>query len=329
MYMLESAALCRLLGEDARLRLLRLVMTARLNVSELTAILGVAQSGVSRHLGMLRDAGLVQESREGGFTFYSGTADHEGAKLSGLWPALQTQLDAESGSGHGVLRDDDMRLREVVRQRREQRETHGGIREGDRQLVPGRSWAAWSRALGLLLPGLTVADLGCGDGHLTLEMAVWSTQVIGVDRSQEVLKRARSLARRRRVANVEWKRGEIEDVPLSDESLDLAVLSQALHHAKVPERALAEAARVVKPSGRVLVLDLAEHGQAWVTDRLGDRWLGFDRSKLHAMMSDAGLTDIRGQVGLDAEPFGVIVAAGTKPASTTRRRRLRQKGTLT
>lgn len=322
--MMGSAALCRLLGDDARLRLLRLVMTERLNVSELTAILGIAQSGVSRHLGMLRDAGLVQERRESGFTFYSGAADQKGAKLSRLWPALQTQLEEEVGSGHSVLRDDDMRLREVIRQRREQRETHGGIGQADRQLVPGRSWAAWSRALGLLLPGLRVADLGCGDGHLTLEMAAWSTHVIGVDRSREVLKRARSLARRRRVTNVEWTHGEIEDVPLPDETLDLAVLSQALHHAEMPERAVAEAARVVKPSGRVLILDLAKHDQAWVSDRLGDRWLGFAHSRLDALMSDAGLADIRVQVGLDEQPFGVVVAVGTKPSTPTQ-----TEGTLT
>ena len=139
--MLESATLCRLLGDDARLRLLRLVMTERLNVSELTAILGIAQSGVSRHLGMLREAGVVREDREGGFTFYSAADDDRGGKLSAIWPALQEQLAAEEGAGHSVLRDDDARLHEIVRQRREQRDTHGGASRGDRQLVPGRSWA--------------------------------------------------------------------------------------------------------------------------------------------------------------------------------------------
>ncbi len=316
--MLESATLCRLLGDDARLRLLRLVMTERLNVSELTAILGIAQSGVSRHLGMLREAGVVREDREGGFTFYSAADDDRGGKLSAIWPALQEQLAAEEGAGHSVLRDDDARLHEIVRQRREQRDTHGGASRGDRQLVPGRSWAAWSRALGLLLPELTVADLGCGDGHLTVEMAVWSARVVGVDRSREVLRRARALAKKRRVSNVEWKHGEIEDVPLTDNALDLVVLSQALHHTTVPERALAEATRVVKPSGRVLVLDLVEHDQAWVMDRLGDRWLGFGRERLATLMAGAGLMNIHVETGLDENPFGVVIAVGTKPVSTGR-----------
>ena len=310
--MFDSAALCRLLGDDARLRLLRLVRAERLNVSELTAILGIAQSGVSRHLGMLRDAGLVQENREGGFTYYSASFNDRGARLSAIWPALQEQLAAETGAGHIVLRDDDARLHEVVRQRREQRDTHGGASRGVRQLVPGRSWAAWSRALGLLLPGLTVADLGCGDGHLTLEMAAWSDRVVAVDRSREVLRRARALARRRHVSNIEWKQGEIEDVPLSDDAFDLAVLSQALHHATAPEPALAEATRVVKPSGRVLILDLVEHDEAWVAERLGDRWPGFDRGRLTTMMAGAGLTGVRVETGLDERPFGVLVAVGTK-----------------
>ena len=313
--MLESAALCRLLGDDARLRLLRLVMAERLNVSELTAILGIAQSGVSRHLGMLREAGLVHENREGGFTFYSASADDEGARLSTIWPALEEQLAVEAGNGHSLLRDDDARLREVVRQRREQRDTHDGASQADRQLVPGRSWAAWSRALGLLLPGLSVADLGCGDGHLTIEMAAWSAWVVGVDRSREVLKRARALAGKRHVSNVEWKHGEIEDLPLPDDALDLAVLSQALHHATVPEHALAEATRVVTPAGRVLILDLLEHDQTWVTERLGDRWQGFERERLAAMMAGAGLENVHAETGLDERPFGVVVAVGTKPGS--------------
>ena len=327
--MLESAALCRLLGDDGRLRLLRLVSAERLNVSELTAILGIAQSGVSRHLGMLREAGLVREDREGGFRFYSAADDDKGAKLSSIWPALQEQLAAEGGDSRGVLQGDDARLHEVVRQRREQRDTHGGAGRGDRQLVPGRSWAAWSRALGFLLPGLVVADFGCGDGHLTMEMAVWSTRVVGVDRSREVLRRARALAKKRRVSNVEWKHGEIEDVPLSDNALDLVVLSQALHHATVPEQALSEATRVVKPSGRVLVLDLVEHDQAWVADRLGDRWPGFGRERLATMMAGAGLTNIRVETGLDENPFGVVVAVGTNPVAARSAHRHEQRDTKT
>ena len=147
-----------------------------------------------------------------------------------------------------MLDGDDARLAEVKRRRRELRETHAlGGNGSPRQLVPGRSWAAWSRALGLILDAPVVADLGCGDGRLTLEMAGWAETVYGVDRSAAVLGEARTLARRRGVGNVVWKRGEIEALPLENASVDLAVLSQALHHAETPAVALAEAARVVRP----------------------------------------------------------------------------------
>ena len=128
---------------------------------------------------------------------------------------------------------------------------------------PGRSWAAWARALGHLLPPLMVADLGCGEGYLTLEASRWATRVIAVDHSATVLTRARRRWRaRRRVRNVDWKRGELEKLPLRDASVDVALLSQALHHARDPQRALAEAARIVVPGGRVLMLDLREHQEA-------------------------------------------------------------------
>ena len=150
--MLETSGLFRLLGDDVRLRLLRLVTTERLNVSELTAILGIAQSGVSRHLGLLREAGLVRESREAGFTYYCSATDESEAESTSVWPMLRARLGAESPAAAKMFGADDARLKEVKRQRREQRDTHGTAVDGNgRQLVSGRSWAAWSRALGLLL----------------------------------------------------------------------------------------------------------------------------------------------------------------------------------
>lgn len=314
--MLETSGLFRLLGDDVRLRLLRLVTTERLNVSELTAILGIAQSGVSRHLGLLREAGLVQESREGGFTYFRAANDESEPEATSVWPMLRARLGAESAAVANMFGADDARLREIKRQRREQRDTHGTAVDGNgRQLVPGRSWAAWSRALGLLLPEMRVADLGCGDGHLTLEMAAWARSAVGIDRSADVLTHARALARRRRVTNVRWKRGSIERVPLEDGAVDLAVLSQVLHHASDPVKALTEALRVVSPGGRVLVLELDQHQQRWVTERFGDRWLGFDRSSLSTMMSEAGLAGVRVETGLDDTPFGVLMAVGTRAAA--------------
>ena len=215
------------------------------------------------------------------------------------------------------MRADEARLQEVLRLRKENFETHVAADARDaRQFVPGRSWAAWSRALGLLLPPLTVADLGCGEGYLTIEASRWAAQVIAVDRSEVVLDRARALGARRRVSNVVWKRGELEKLPIKDATVDVALLSQALHHAANPARAVAEAARITVPGGRVLVLDLREHRR-----RVGPRRSSATAASASAttssrrMLADAGLRDARVGVGARkvGDPFTVLIASGQKP----------------
>jgi len=319
----SGSALFRLLGDDARLRLLRLLDAERLNVGELTSILGIAQSGVSRHLGLLKDAGFVEERRDGGFTYFRlAEALRTGANGFGpVWPLLRAQFAAAAETAEG--RADAARLEEVRRVRKENFDDHGAAGER-KQIVPGRSWAAWARALGHLLPPLEVADLGCGEGYLTIEAARFAKRVVAIDRSEAVLARAKArtqqlLARRSPGGggkNVEWKRGELEQLPLKDASVDVALLSQALHHAADPAAALAEAARILRPGGRVLVLDLRRHDEAWVRERLGDTWLGFEDAELTALLARAGLTHIRLTVGArrQRDPFTVLIASGTKPA---------------
>jgi SAM-dependent methyltransferase len=312
----RGADLFRLLGDATRLRLLRVLARDRFNVTELTGILGVAQSGVSRHLGLLREAGLVIEERNGGYAFYrlaERTAAH--AKTNGtvaaLWPLLDAQFAA---SAHDrAVKADEARLQEVLRLRHENFDTHGDVR----QLVPGRSWAAWARALGHLLPALDVADLGCGEGYLTIEAARWARSVVAVDRSEDVLERARDLARRRRVSNIVWKRGDLVKLPIDDGSVDLALLSQTLHHSTRPERVLTEAVRICRPGGKVLVLDLREHDQAWVRERLGDERLGFGDAELERLLRGAGLSHVRVTVGTrrTGDPFTVLIASGSIPKS--------------
>lgn len=316
--MKDLSALCRLLGDEARLRLLRVLALERLNVKELTAVLGLAQSGVSRHLGLLKEAGLVEESREGGFVYYAAAPVDGHALRADVWMVLRNRFAAAPDDP--VVRADQARLTEVLRLRKENFETHGA---DARQWVPGRSWAAWSRALGHLLSPAVVADLGCGEGYLSLEAARWARQVIAVDRSADVLKRGRALAKRRKVDNVSWKQGELERVPLETGTVDVVLLSQALHHAVRPAKALAEAARILKPGGRLLILDLRTHDQAWVKTRLGDRWLGFDDEELRRLMTDTGFDDIKLEVGarLKGDPFTVIVASGRKDAGQASPRR--------
>jgi len=318
--MREASTLYRLLGDEARLRLLRVLSRERLNVTELTGILGLAQSGVSRHLGLLKEAGFVVEEKDAGYTYYriSPSLTNDSNRI---WSALAEQFDRATADP--AVRADEARLQEVLRVRKENFDTHSGADTRDaRQLVPGRSWAAWSRALGFLLPPVAVADLGCGEGYLTIEAARWAKQVIAVDRSEVVLDRAKALARRRRVANVVWKRGELEKLPIREATVDVALLSQALHHAASPARAVEEAARITVPNGRVLILDLREHREEWVRTKLGDRILGFNDGELKRMLHAAGLRDVKVGVGasMAGDPFTVLIASGTKPSTAAKRR---------
>jgi len=316
--MRHASALYRLLGDEARLRLLRVLSRERLNVTELTGVLGLAQSGVSRHLGLLNDAGLVVEERDGGFSYYRLAPSLAGGDEA-LPSLLRAQFDASASDA--AVRADEARLQEVLRLRKENFDAHTGPETRDaRQLVPGRSWAAWSRALGLLMPPLSVADLGCGEGYLTMEAARWASRVIAVDKSDVVLARAKALARRRRVANVTWKKGELEKLPIADGAVDVAMLSQALHHAHDPSRAVAEAARITAPGGRVLLLDLRAHQEEWVRSKLGDRRLGFDDDELRAMLAEAGLSAVRVGVGARkaGDPFTVLIATAVRDAKGAR-----------
>ena len=305
----DTAARLRLLGDPTRLRLLRLLSLESLNVSELTGVLTLAQSGVSRHLGLLRDAGLVAEERAGGYSWYRWSRDF--ADGNGALGSLHTWLREEFARPTPETRADDARLEEVRRLRKESFVDTGAER---RQLVPGRSWPAWARAIGLLLPAVDVADLGCGEGYLTIEAARWARRVIAVDRSKDVLVRGRELAKRRKLTNITWKRGDLEQAPIADTSIDVALFSQALHHAEHPDRALAEAWRILRPGGRVLVLDLREHGETWVRSKVGDRWLGFSDEGLQTLLRTTGFKQTVVRVGArrTGDPFTVLIAAGTK-----------------
>jgi SAM-dependent methyltransferase len=308
----EASALYRLLGDEARLRLLRVLDQDRFNVKELTGILGLAQSGVSRHLGLLKESELVIEERDGAYSFYRLSPTVKDEAQSPLWPLLESQFEAAASSA--LVRADESRLQEVLRLRRENFEHVGPDTRDGRQLVPGRSWAAWSRALGLLLPPLDVADLGCGEGYLTVETARWARHVTAVDRSPGVLARAKGLAERKKLANIAWKKGELEKLPIDSATIDVALLSQALHHASDPAKALEEASRILKPGGRLLILDLRPHDESWVREKLGDQWLGFSDEHLSGLLNRAGFGDIRVTLGARRtnDPFAVLLAIGTK-----------------
>jgi ArsR family transcriptional regulator len=295
----------RLLGEPVRLRILRLLAREPLVVGELVRILGLAQSGVSRHVRLLREGGFVREERDGGWTRL--TLDDGGPEgLAAAWPTLRRGF-AEAEDEHG----DDAGLQVVLRERHERRVGWGA---SGPEPDPGRSWAAWARALGHLLPPLDVADLGCGAGALALEIARWARRVVAVDPDPAVLARAREAAGER--TNVSWTRAELDALPLADASVDLALLSQVLHRLETPRAAVREAERVTRPGGTVLVLDLLPHDESWVTERLGHRRLGIAGEEVGAWLGEAGLESVRWEEAARrrGNPFTVVVASGRKPS---------------
>ena len=299
-----SAEFFRLLGDSQRLRILRLLSREKLNVSELTEILGSAQSGISRHLRLLREADLVREDRERGWSYYFVDSARFTDGIAGIWPALTEQLTALEGS-----REDDVRLQEILRQRRED------FRDQNARVpTPGRSWAAWARLLSYVVPPGVVADLGCGEGYLTLEVARWARKVIAIDRSESMLQKAKLLAKRHRARNIQWKKARIEKVPLQTMTVDVVLMAQVLHSLQRPEQGLSEAYRILKPNGILLFQELRSHQEEWVKAKLGDVHLGFEEKELRTLLEAAGFRGIRVDVGSRrrGDPFTVLIGCGRK-----------------
>ena len=287
-------------ADPTRLRILRLLSREALNVGEMTTILGMAQPSVSKQLGELKRSGLIREERNGGYAFYQ--LDE---RRDAVWKAVAAEL-AHQEDGAGDL----ARLAEVIRRRTER---GGGP---SRLLEPGRSWPAWARALGWLIPPVRVADLGCGDGALTAEIARWAREVVAIDHDETLLQMARRRLERQGVTNVRFLRESIEELSLPDGSLDVAILSQALHYAGDPGQPLSEAWRILVAGGRLLLLDLASHGEEWVRSKLGHVHLGFARGEIERRMVEAGFDQVRvdDMPKGGGQPFRVVVATGTKPA---------------
>ena len=278
--MKEMASLLRIVADETRLRLLRLLSEAPLNVTELTQILRLAQSGVSKQVGTLKKAGLVRERREGLKTFYrlaeGGEVPTEGRPL---WALLMERVRSAEDNHHDLVR-----LAESL----EKREGEvPGLHE--QLLAPGESWHAWSRMLmALMAPMERAVDLGCGSGALAVELARNCGEVVGVDINGKALSAARAHADRAGLSNIRFVQGDMTDLALDDNSCDVAVLSQTLHHLPDPMVGLNVAARLLKPGGRLILMELLPHGEAWVTEKLGHLHRGFSAIAIEAMLEQAG-----------------------------------------
>jgi ArsR family transcriptional regulator len=303
----------KILSDPTRLRLLALLGREELAVAELQEILGMAQSRISSQLALLRQAGLVVDRREGKKAFYSlrpGLAPRQVALLKAAGEAVADQPES---------REDRENLERIVQKRRRESEQYFNLIAGrlGKGHCPGRSWEALGHLALRLVPAITVADLGAGEGLVSQLLARRAEQVWCIDNSPRMVEVGTELARKNGLANLAYKLGDIERVPLADRSVDLAILSQALHHAAHPQTAVDEAFRILKPGGQLLVLDLREHGFEKARELYGDLWLGFKESALHGFLKKAGFQQVEvTAVAREAvEPhFETLLASGFKAA---------------
>ncbi|MBS1872820.1 MAG: metalloregulator ArsR/SmtB family transcription factor [Acidobacteria bacterium] len=278
----------RLLGDEGRVRLLRLLAQEELSVAELQEILGMGQSRISMQLSQLRQAGLVELRRSGQKSLYRFTAPNGAEALVGEMLARSAAEIRESG-------EDDAALRLALEKRKDKLRGYFDELAGKfgRNYVPGRSWQALAEMLIRLLPPLVIADLGAGEGTLSLMLAQRAERVISVDNSRKMVEYGAEIAQKHAVLNLEYRLGDLEELPLDDEEADLALFHQSLHHAIHPEKAVAEAWRILKPGGRIVILDLLRHNFDEARDVYADVWLGFSQVELVNLLGDANFAEIQ------------------------------------
>lgn len=298
----------KLLADPTRLRILRLIASEGLSVAELQEVLGMGQSRISTQLSLLKVEGLVSDERSGRNNIYTCTADSD---LMGV-ARLAVEEIAEIAA-------DDAALRHLLRKRKDTTRAYFDELAGrfGKDYVPGRSWKALAEALIKVLNYKVVADLGAGEGTLAQLLAQRADKVIAVDLSPKMVEYGQALALQNGLANLEYRIGDIENPPIDDSSLDLAILSQALHHAENPQRALDAAFRILKPGGRLIVLDLLQHHFEEARELYADRWLGFSECDLAAMLEKAGFLQVEVIVAdreTAAPKFQTLLGIGSRPA---------------
>lgn len=301
----------KLLADPTRLRLLCLLQREELAVAELQEILEMAQSRISSQLSLLRKAEMVVDRREGRKSFYSiapNLSDEERTLL-----ATARDLIANRPEGQR----DQENLERLIGERRQVAEKYFNLIAGrlGRNYCPGRSWEAIGHFLLHLVPSITVADLGAGEGLLSQLLARRAEHVTCIDISPRMVEVGTDLAKKNGLDNLEYRLGDIEKVPLPDGSVDLAILSQALHHAEHPQEAVNEAFRILKSGGTLLVLDLKEHGFEKARELYADRWLGFKENTLHHFLKSAGFkkVEVTTIAQEEQEPnFATLLASGKR-----------------
>lgn len=301
----------RALGDPTRLRILSLLEKGDLSVNELQEVTKMGQSRISTHLGLLQESGLVQSRRDGKRTFYklNSHADSVAKEFIELGARGAKELPEHSS--------DQLNLKRVLARRQAQEQVYFNQVAGrfDRSYGPGRSWQAFGQMLLRVIAPLDIADLGSGEGLISELLARRAKQVIAVDNSEKMVAYGTERAKKNHLKNLKFKLGDLENPPVDDKSVDVALLSQALHHAADPAKAIASAHRILRSGGQVLILDLAKHQFEQAHELYGDRWLGFSEGELHHWLEAAGFKQIEiSVVAQEEQPphFETILASGVK-----------------
>jgi len=312
----------RLLTDESRVRILRLLAQEELSVADLQEILGMNQSTISMQLAPLKQAGLVDVRRSGQKSLYRVTPPADSEAIFG-------EVLARGGAEIPEAATDDAALALILARRKDRLRSYFDELAGrfGRDYVPGRSWKATAEMLLRLLPPLRVADLGAGEGTFSLLLAQSAERVIAVDNSEKMIAYGREVIARNGVGNVEYRCGDLEALPLADGEVDLALMHQSLHHALHPAVAVAEAFRVLRPGGRILILDLLRHDFEDARELYGDVWLGFTQVEMVGLLERAGFVGVGVSV-VDREAegprFETLMGVGVKsphpPTPSPRRR---------
>ncbi len=312
------AARLSTLSDSLRLRMLRVLEREELAVGEVARIVQLPQSTVSRHLKTLAEGGWLSRRSEGTATLYRVVLDDLDTPLRSLWVTVRESINAEPSL---ELEADLRRLGHVLASRRtDSRSFFGRVAaewQSLRTSLFGHSFTA-PGLLAMLDPGWTVADLGCGSGDASRYLAPHVERVIAIDQSEAMLETASGVLADH--PNVELVCGDLEDVPLPDGSVDAAVMSLVLHHVEDPSRLIAQAARILRPRGGVLVIvDMLAHDRDEYRRTMGHVHLGFELGEIETMLNESGF--VRTSVHelptqTDARGPGLFVASGrtTEPS---------------
>jgi ubiquinone/menaquinone biosynthesis C-methylase UbiE/DNA-binding transcriptional ArsR family regulator len=298
----------RLLADPNRLRILLLLAAEELSVAELQEILGLGQSTISTQLSQLKNAGLIEDRRAGKNNLY---------RLQSVAAASVMAVVREAAAEVPEAVGDRAALALALRKRQDKSRAFFDEMAGrfGREYLPGRSWQGLSEALLKLMPPMVIADLGAGEGTFSLLLAQRAKRVIAVDNSPKMVAFGAELALKQGTKALEYRLGDLEAVPIEDGTVDLAFFSQSLHHALHPGRAIAEAWRILKPGGRIAVLDLVKHRFEEARELYADVWLGFSEVELETLLAEAGFENVQTDLvhkETEAPYFQTLLAVGDK-----------------